>query len=76
MQDAHTTRRELDNESNGMVQVGKLNIYPNMPIAWKYTVMTAPVLMLFKGGEPVLRLQGFHPRERILTEVESRLTTE
>jgi thioredoxin 1 len=64
---------KLDEEWNDAVKVGKLNIYPNMPIALKYTVMTAPVLMLFIQGEPVVRLQGYHPREKILTELNSHL---
>jgi hypothetical protein len=40
-----------------------------MPITIKYTVMTAPVLLLFIKGEPVMRLQGYYPREGILAEI-------
>jgi len=59
---------KLDAEWKGIVKVGKLNIYPNMPITLKYNVMTAPVLMLFIKGEPVVRLQGYYPREKLLHE--------
>jgi len=59
---------KLDVEWNGIVKVGKLNIYPNMPITLKYNVMTAPVLMLFVKGEPVVRLQGYYPREKLISE--------
>jgi len=65
---------KLDNELKDRVKVGKLNIYPNMPITLKYTVMTAPVLLLFVKGEPVMRLQGYHPREKILAEMNPYLT--
>lgn len=65
---------KLDEEWIGAVKVGKLNIYPNLPVTLKYTIMTAPVLLLFKSGEPVLRLQGYHPRERLLVEMNSHLT--
>jgi len=60
---------KLDDELKGRVRVGRLNIYPNMAITLKYTVMTAPVLLLFLKGEPVLRLQGYHPREKVLAEM-------
>jgi len=59
----------LDDELKGAVKTGKLNIYPNMPITIKYNVLSAPVLLLFIKGEPVMRLQGYHPRERILAEM-------
>ena len=65
---------KLDDELGGTVKVGKLNIYPNMPITLKYTVMTAPVLLLFIKGEPVLRLQGYHPRAKIVAEMNPYLT--
>ena len=65
----------LDEEWHGSVKVGKLDIYPNMSVTLKYTIMTAPVLMLFKAGEPVVRLQGYHPRENILAELKSHLAS-
>jgi len=64
---------KLNDELSATVNMGKLNIYPNMPITLKYTIMTAPVLMLFIKGEPVLRLQGYHPREKILAEINPHL---
>ncbi len=63
----------LDAEMDGTVRVGRLNIYPNLPITLKYNVMTAPVLMLFKAGQPVVRLQGYAPREKILAEIQPHL---
>ena len=64
---------KLDEEWNGAVKVGKLNIYPNMPVTLKYNVMTAPVLMLFVNGASVLRLQGHVPREKLLAELNPHL---
>ena len=65
---------KLAKEWNGAVKVGKLNIYPNMPVTLKYTVMTAPAILLFVKGEPVVRLQGYSPREKILAELHPYLT--
>ena len=64
---------KLDDELNNVVKVGKLNIYPNLPITLKYNVMTAPVLMLFKLGEPIVRMQGYSPRAKILAELNPHL---
>lgn len=64
---------KLEDELKDRVKVGKLNIYPNIPITLKYAIMTAPVLMLFIKGEPVMRLQGYHPREKILAEMNPHL---
>jgi thioredoxin 1 len=64
---------KLDAEWSGSVKVAKLNIYPNMPLTLKYIVMTAPVLLLFIHGEPVVRLQGYSPREKILSEMNPHL---
>jgi len=64
---------KLDDEHKGRVKVSKLNIHPNMLITLKYTIMTAPVHLLFIRGEPVMRLQGYHPREKILAEMNPHL---
>jgi len=64
---------KLNDELSATVKVGKLNIYPNMPITLKYIIMTAPLLMLFIKGEPVMRLQGYHPWEKILAEMNQHL---
>ena len=65
---------KLHEELNDTVKMGRLNIYPNMPVTLKYNIMTAPVLLLFVKGEPVVRLQGYHPREKILAELNPHLT--
>jgi thioredoxin 1 len=65
---------KLHEELNDTVKMGRLNIYPNMPVTLKYNIMTAPVLLLFVKGEPVVRLQGYHPREKILDELNPYLT--
>jgi thioredoxin 1 len=64
---------KLDDELNNVVKVGKLNIYPKLPITLKYNVMTAPVLLLFKQGGPVVHLQGYSPHEKILAELNPHL---
>ena len=64
---------KLNEEWNGVVKVGKLDIDENADITMQYGVMGVPTLILFKGGQPVERLMGFMPRERILAKLNPHL---
>jgi len=75
MQNVDSGRQKLDTERHGTIRVGRLNIYPNMPITLKYNVMTAPVLILFIKGKPVVRLHGYDPHEKLLLEFLPYLNT-
>jgi thioredoxin 1 len=41
--------------------------------AVRYGVLSMPTFMVFRGGEPVLRLVGSRPRRRLLQELEAVL---
>ncbi len=56
---------ELAGEWEGKVKVVKLDIDENVDTTMKYQVMGVPTLILFKDGEPVERLTGFVPRNKI-----------
>ena len=60
---------KLNEEWNGKVKVGKLDIDANVQTTMQYGVMGVPTLMLFKDGQPVERLTGFMPKERILAKL-------
>lgn len=64
---------KLNQEWAGAVKVGKLDIDQNMATTMKYGVMSVPTLMLFKDGQPVERLTGYMPRERILAKLNGHL---
>ncbi len=65
---------KLNEEWDGAVKVGKLDIDENIETTMQYQVMGVPTLILFKGGQPVERLMGFMPRERILTKLQRHLS--
>ena len=65
---------KLNEEWNGAVKVGKLDIDLNVNTTMQYGVMGVPTLMLFKGGQPVERLTGFMPKERILAKLNPHLS--
>lgn len=58
---------------DGRMQVVKLDIDENMDTTMKFGVMGVPTLMLFVNGEPVERMTGFVPREKIVQKVEPHL---
>jgi thioredoxin 1 len=56
---------ELAEQWGSKVKVGKLDIDHNTETTMKYGVMGVPTLLLFIDGEPVERLTGFVPRQKI-----------
>ena len=64
---------KLNEEWNGAVKVGKLDIDVNVETAMQYGVMSIPTLLLFKSGQPVERLTGFMQKERILSKLNPHL---
>ena len=56
---------ELADENEGSVKVGKVDIDSNRDVAMKYGIQSIPTLMVFKGGEPVQRLQGVQPKSKL-----------
>ena len=65
---------KLNEEWNGAVKVGRLDIDANVDITMHYSVMGVPTLILFKHGEPVERLMGFMQKERILSKLGPHLS--
>ncbi len=59
---------QLAQEWNGKVKVVKLDVDDNSNLAMKYGVMGVPSLLLFVGGNPVQRLSGFQPKDRIISK--------
>ncbi|OGO47953.1 MAG: thioredoxin [Chloroflexi bacterium RBG_16_63_12] len=64
---------KLNDEWNGVVKVGKLDIDVNVETTMQYGVMGVPTLILFKSGQPAERLMGFMPKERLLAKLNPHL---
>ena len=64
---------KLNEEWNGAVKVGQLDIDANVDTTMHYGVMGVPTLILFKSGQPAERLTGFMPKERILARLNPHL---
>ena len=60
---------EIAEEQAGKIQIGKLNIDDNLDVTRRFDVMSIPTLILFKDGEPQVRLIGAKPKGQLLQEI-------
>lgn len=60
-------------EYEGQIQVAKLDVDHNNESAMRYGVMSIPTLILFKSGEPVERIVGFMPKEKLVAKLQPHL---
>jgi thioredoxin 1 len=60
---------EIAEEQAGKIQIGKLNIDDNLEVTRRFDVMSIPTLILFKNGEPEVRLIGAKPKGQLLQEI-------
>jgi thioredoxin 1 len=64
---------EIAAEQAGKIQVAKLNIDENLDVTRRYEVMSIPTLMLFKEGEPEVRITGARGKAQLLQELSAYL---
>ena len=65
--------KQLAQDWDGRVKVVKLDVDNNPELAMQYQVMGVPTLMLFVGGEPIDRVTGYQPTDRIASKFEAHL---
>ncbi|MEY2469170.1 MAG: thioredoxin 1 [Actinomycetota bacterium] len=64
---------QIATERAGKIQIGKLNVDDNLATQARFDVMSIPTLILFKGGEPILRLVGAKGKGQLLEELDRYL---
>ncbi len=64
---------EIAEEQAGKIQIVKLNIDDNLDVTRRFDVMSIPTLILFKDGEPQMRLIGAKPKGALLEEISAFL---
>jgi thioredoxin 1 len=65
--------QEIASEREGHLRIGKLNIDENLETARRFEVMSIPTLILFKDGEPQLRIIGAKGKGQLLQELQTVL---
>jgi len=64
---------EIAEEQSGRVEVVKLNIDDNLDVTRRFDVMSIPTLILFKDGEPAMRIVGAKGKGQLLQELSAHL---
>jgi thioredoxin 1 len=60
---------EIAEEYQGRLRVAKLDADENPQVLQRYGIMGIPTLILFKGGEDVVRITGFKPKDKIVSKL-------
>jgi thioredoxin 1 len=60
--------KQLAQEWDGHVKVVKLDIDENQDLTVQYQVMGVPTLMLFVKGQPVQRVSGYVPKDKLVAK--------
>lgn len=61
---------ELAEEMKNKVKIGKLNVDENRETASKFSVMSIPTLIIFKGGKEAKQFVGVQNKENLKEELE------
>ena len=65
---------EIATEYEGQLTVGKLDADAHGGVLERYQIMGIPTLILFKNGEPVVRITGYHPKDKIVNRIQPHLS--
>jgi thioredoxin 1 len=65
---------EIAEENKGRLRVSKVNVDDNLDIVRRFDVMSIPTLILFKDGEPRVRLVGAKGKAQLLQEIGRHLS--
>ena len=60
---------EIASDNEGRLRIGKINVDENLELARRFDVMSIPTLILFKDGEPQLRIVGAKGKGQLLQEL-------
>ncbi len=67
--------KEIASEQAGVLKVAKLDVDQNPTTATRFGVQSIPTLIVFKDGQPVERIVGYMPKERLMERVRPHLAT-
>ncbi|MBI2939177.1 MAG: thioredoxin [Chloroflexi bacterium] len=65
---------EVAREEEGRLKIAKLDVDENPETAQRFGVMSIPTLILFKDGQPVERLVGYMPKERLMQRLKQHVS--
>lgn len=63
----------ISDEYSDSLKITKLDVDNNPQTAMKFGVQSIPTLILFKDGQPVERIIGYMPKERLLQKIKPHI---
>jgi len=60
---------EIAEEQNGTLKVAKVNVDENQGVASQLGISSIPTMILYKNGQPVEKIIGAQPKNRILDTI-------
>jgi thioredoxin 1 len=60
---------EIASDQQGRLRIAKVNIDENLDLARRFEVMSIPTMILFKDGEPQVRIVGAKGKGQLLQEL-------
>lgn len=67
------TIEKLAKEFKGRILTVKVNVDEKPHVAGQYQIQSIPTIMMFKNGQPVMRLSGAYPYDALKSEIAQRL---
>jgi len=64
---------EIEEELQNEVKIAKLNIDENQLAASQFGIMSIPTMVLFKDGQPIEKLSGYHPKEILMEYLTTKM---
>ena len=64
---------ELENDYNGRIIVGKLDVDPNPAVSMKYGIRNIPTILFFKNGAVIDKQVGVVPKSNLVNKIEALL---
>jgi thioredoxin 1 len=64
---------EIASENQGRLRVSKVNVDDNLEVVRRFDVLSVPTMILFKDGEPQVRLVGAKGKAQLLQELSRHL---
>ena len=65
--------KELANEYDGKVKIGKLDVDNNQQTAMKFGIRSIPTLLIFQNGKVVDQIVGAVPKQQITNKLNTYL---
>ena len=64
---------QIAEEYEGRIKITKVDVDQSNQTAMQFGVQSIPTMILFKNGQPVERLVGAMPKDRLLSRIEPHL---